>query len=100
MTVGHLEVHRRKKCTAERGTSVARAVPSIVNRPQQNGCFGTDKLYGQEAYTLNKEIEGCNACIMFLFNPRRHKVKNVTRRHGGGGIGPLPSTFHTIHPID
>ena len=36
-------------------------------------------------------------------NPRRHKVKKVTRRHkegGGGLIGPLPSTFDTIHLID
>ena len=33
-------------------------------------------------------------------NPRRHKVKKVTRRHGGGSIGPLPSTFDTICPID
>ena len=35
-------------------------------------------------------------------NPRRHKVKKVTRRHkgGGGSIGPLPSTFDTIHTID
>ena len=38
-----------------------------------------------------------------MVNPRRHKVKKVTRRHkggGGGSIGPLPSTFDTIHPID
>ena len=37
-----------------------------------------------------------------LINPRRHKLKTVTRRHKGGGgpIGPLPSTFDTIHPID
>ena len=32
-------------------------------------------------------------------------LKKVTRRHkgeggGGGSIGPLPSTFDTIHPID
>ena len=36
-------------------------------------------------------------------NPRRHKVKKVTRGHKGGGgvsIGPLHSTFDTIHPID
>ena len=36
-----------------------------------------------------------------LINPRRHKLKKVTRRHkGGGSMGPLPSTFDTIHPID
>ena len=35
-------------------------------------------------------------------NPRRHKVKIVTRRHkgGGGSVGPLPSTFDAIHPIN
>ena len=35
-------------------------------------------------------------------NPRKHKPKKVTRRQkgGGGSIGPLPSTFDTIHPID
>ena len=35
-------------------------------------------------------------------NPRRHKLKKVTRRHkgGGGSIGPLPFTFDTIHLID
>ena len=38
---------------------------------------------------------------MWGINPRRHKVKKVTRRHRGGeSIGPLPSTFDTIQPID
>ena len=34
-------------------------------------------------------------------NPIRDKLKKVTRRHKGGGglIGPLPSTFDTLHPI-
>ena len=37
-----------------------------------------------------------------IINPRRHNIKKVTQRHkeGGGSIGPLPSTFNTIHPID
>ena len=35
-----------------------------------------------------------------IINPRRHRVKKVTQRHRGGSIGPLPSTFDTIHPID
>ena len=38
-------------------------------------------------------------------NPRRHKLKRITRRHkrgggGGGLVGHLPSTFNIIHPID
>ena len=37
-------------------------------------------------------------------SPRRHKPKKlhkgIRRRKGGGSIGPLPSTFDTIHPID
>ena len=51
------------------------------------------------------DMQVCYTCIIIKINPRRHKVKKVTRRHKGGGgglgsIGPLPSTFDTIHPIE
>ena len=37
-------------------------------------------------------------CTVIL---RRHRVKKVHEGMGGGGsIGPLPSTFDTIHQID
>ena len=38
-----------------------------------------------------------------LISPRRHKVKNVSRRHeggGGGGWGESIGPFDTIHPIE
>ena len=39
-----------------------------------------------------------------MFNPKRHKPKEVTRIHKGGRGGGVnrtpPSTFDTIHPID
>ena len=38
---------------------------------------------------------------LWWFNTRRYRPKNVTRRQRGeGSIGPLPSSFDTIHLID
>ena len=37
--------------------------------------------------------------IIIIINPKRRKPKKVTQRHKGL-IGPLPSTFNTIHPIE
>ena len=49
-------------------------------------------------------VSDAHLCIRekhdYLFNPRRYKLKKVIQRHKGGSIGPLPSTFNTIHPID
>ena len=40
--------------------------------------------------------------MLSIFNPRSLLEKIVTRslEGGGGSIGPTPSTFNTIHPID
>ena len=49
-----------------------------------------------------KYIRYVNFNVKTMFNPRSLEEKIITRslEGGGGSIGPPPSTFNTIHPID
>ena len=70
-----------------------------------------DKLIVQVSRSKNLNLDyGKTPSTLFFsfrtpsqmfFNPRSLLEKIVTRSLGGGGsIGPAPSTFDTIHPID
>ena len=56
-------------------------------------------------FSTNSKVYMIITCIrqdiwQYIISPRRHKPKNVTRRHKGEGGQSDPSTFDTNHPID